>query len=693
MPSTTSASPPEFFSDILDDAVVEILDHEDPDRFFDWFDQRLADGEVRRRYDLGGDEDVKAFARTFGRALWNAMPLPGNDFRPKPLPAPGRNDACPCGSGRKFKRCCGNGPQPPGLDSQLLWPLVLNRLPAKSRQQAIAIGRAPMAALVGLAIEHDEAGKPKKAVELLEPAFAGKFLGYGEDHDYALNLLCNLYDELGHPNKKTALLARVVKETRRSPLRSGALQRLATIKMDAGDPAGAWADFQAAQRDDPKSPHVGLLEVQLLIAERRYDLARDRARFWVKRLQSLGWPDEEGGPVALLKSMARDPLQTMADVGLDMAEGAGRPLIEWMKRVAGRPLPVYSLAHEPPGLSPGAERDAEEGLAQRLRGMGIPDADLGSMIAELHSRIAEFEGADPAADEFDEPDESQYDEYESTPSLFLVAPPAVAALEPEWRAVFLQDKPFSVHATGFTDDDVWDPDEEEDWMEFLEAHPEAFDSLDIIDDLATAVLNHPRRDLAGIAEKLQQPLLRRAHAIIDGALSRSENPQLHWGWTGNRPALRSLVRLVYMELDLGNDDAAAALAGTVLSLNPHDNHGLRTLAINGLLRAGDNDRAVELARQYPGDFHPDVAYGEALALFRLARYGEAQAVLDNALNILPKVPRFLTSDKVRKPKIDPAGVTIGGNDQAWLYREEMREVWNATPGALKWLRKASKRRK
>lgn len=690
MPSTVSSPPPEFFTDLLDGAVVEILDHEDPERFFDWFERRLGHGNARRRFGLEGDEDVKALARGFGRALWNAMPLPGNDFRPKPLPAPGRNDACPCGSGRKFKRCCGSGPQPPGLDSQTLWPLVLNRLPAKARQQAITTGRAPIAALAGLAVEHDEAGKPKKAVEFLEPAFAGKFHGHGEDHDYALNLLCNLYDELGYANKKTALLARVVNETRRSPLRSGALQRLATIKMDAGDPAGAWADFQAAQRDDPKSPHVGLLEVQLLMSERRYDLARERARFWVKRLQSLGWPDEEGGPVALLKSMARDPLQTMADVGLDMAEGAGRPLIEWIERVAGRPLPEYSLSHEPPGLSPDAEHDAEASLAQRLQQMGIPEAEVAPMIADFRSRIAELETEDPAPDEFDEPDES---EYESTGSLFLAAPPAVAALEPEWRAVFLQEKPFSVHPTGFADDDVWDPDEEEDWMEFLEAHPEAFDSLDIIDDLATAVENHPRRDTAGIAEKLQQPLLRRAHAIIDDALSNADDPQLHWGWTENRPALRSLVRLVYMELDLGNDDAAAALAGTVLSLNPHDNHGLRTLAINGFLRADDNERAVKLARQYPGDVRPDVAYGEALALFRLARHGEAQAALDNALDILPKVPRFLISEKVRKPKIDPVGVMIGGNDQAWLYREEMREVWNATPGALEWLRKTSTRRK
>jgi uncharacterized protein YecA (UPF0149 family) len=41
--------------------------------------------------------------------------LPGEDEEPLPPPTepvhtdkkPGRNDPCPCGSGKKFKQCCG----------------------------------------------------------------------------------------------------------------------------------------------------------------------------------------------------------------------------------------------------------------------------------------------------------------------------------------------------------------------------------------------------------------------------------------------------------------------------------------------------------------------------------------------------------------------------------------------------------
>lgn len=169
-----------------------------------------------------------------------------------------------------------------------------------------------------------------------------------------------------------------------------------------------------------------------------------------------------------------------------------------------------------------------------------------------------MEGLEMEGDGTDEFGSLEEPEDDLPNSLFLVGPPALAALEAEWHAVFLQDKPFSVHRTPFTEDDVWD---------------------------------------------------------------------------------------------------------------------------------------VELARQYPGDLHPDLAYGEALALFRLERFEEAQRALDRALDGLPRVPRFLTVERVRKPKIDPVGVRIGGDDQAWLYRKEMRDVWDATPAALEWLRKVSKRRK
>ena len=91
------------------------------------------------------------------------------------------------------------------------------------------------------------------------------------------------------------------------------------------------------------------------------------------------------------------------------------------------------------------------------------------------------------------------------------------------------------------------------------------------------------------------------------------------------------------------------------------------------------------------DAHPDLPYGKVLALFRQHRLEEAHNALRDAIRNLPKVVRFLTAKRVRKPKLDPTGVTVGGDDQAWLYRRTMYDAWLSTPGALEWLKQAAKR--
>ncbi len=225
------------------------------------------------------------------------------------------------------------------------------------------------------------------------------------------------------------------------------------------------------------------------------------------------------------------------------------------------------------------------------------------------------------------------------------------------------------------------------WMHFLESHPAAFDSLDILDDLAGAVLNHEQWDIPGVDQKLMEPLLQRSKSIIDKTLGNTDNVRIVWMFTENRPALRCLVQLMFLQQRYGNHDAEEKLAEKILSLNPDDNHGLRTMIINAHLRRGDNDSALSLAEQYPEDLNPDISYGRALALYRLERYKEAEDALADAITDLPKIPRFLSAKRIRKPKLDPYGVVLGGDDQAWLYREEMRDVWSSTPGALAWLKR------
>jgi len=117
-----------FLMELLDDSVSQILAHEDAERFLQWVTHEVIH---RGRMEPGlfdSDDEAISLATNFGRGIWNAFPLPGNGFRPQPLATPGRNEACPCGSGRKFKVCCGHGPAPPGLDSGSIWPFLIRTL-------------------------------------------------------------------------------------------------------------------------------------------------------------------------------------------------------------------------------------------------------------------------------------------------------------------------------------------------------------------------------------------------------------------------------------------------------------------------------------------------------------------------------------------------------------------------------------
>jgi len=51
--------------------------------------------------------EIAMFARENGRWVYAGQAAgPGNTVR-REAPKVGRNDPCPCGSGKKFKKCCG----------------------------------------------------------------------------------------------------------------------------------------------------------------------------------------------------------------------------------------------------------------------------------------------------------------------------------------------------------------------------------------------------------------------------------------------------------------------------------------------------------------------------------------------------------------------------------------------------------
>ncbi len=74
---------------------------------------------IKRGYRFNGTDTVNQFAQLLMNVHNNTRMYINNGFTPqelfenyerpnlKPLPKIGRNEPCPCGSGLKYKRCCG----------------------------------------------------------------------------------------------------------------------------------------------------------------------------------------------------------------------------------------------------------------------------------------------------------------------------------------------------------------------------------------------------------------------------------------------------------------------------------------------------------------------------------------------------------------------------------------------------------
>jgi hypothetical protein len=504
------------------------------------------------------------------------------------------------------------------LNSSVLWPHVLANIQPEERDALLSGNRVPRTALIEFAAYLLDRERPREVVAALEPRLNTPERYHDEEAAILLDLLCDAYGMSGQgARRKLKLLHMTTEKAPRSPLRSEAWQRLATIYMDRHQSERAWRAFHQAQHDHPHAEALSVLEVELLVAERRIEEAKHRATFWAAVLKRAGTP--AGDPrLEFLYRVAADPVTTLGEAAINI-DGAGRQLHEWLRSVADRATPSYALV----------------------------------------------------------PQENNF---------VLTPPAAVAAIERQWHVAFPLEKPFSVQDQPFDAHDIWDEFSEGTWCDFLRRHPESFDSLDILDDLATALARHPQADAPGLDDLLLGPVLARNETIVASACPNTVEAHVSWDVAANRPALRGLVREFQWRLARNERTYALATAERLMGLNRDDNHGLRFMLMNEYLRAGSDEKALALAGRYPHDLAPETRFGAVLALVRLQRMPEAERALDTARSDLPKTAQYLLPARIRRPKLQQGTIEVGGDDQAWFYRDEMRSVWQQTPGALEWLR-------
>lgn len=660
---------PEVFERFMRQAIQKILSCQDAQTFLSWAAGQQLPSPVREDAD---PKILRSLAVVMGRALWNATPLPRNGYLPEPLPDLGRNAPCPCGSGAKFKRCCGGVPLPAHLEPEAVWLIAWDAMKGSQRKEALASGNIPPEVVMGLAHGHMEEGAPKKALALLEPLFEGDLRRRSDRWAPAVEMVAEAHASLGHRRKESDFLERIAREGH-GRIRAAACQRMAILSAGFGEQEEAWRWLGEAASLAPEDPDVALTEITLLFQDGQFEKASARAAFWRKKLARS--EESSGRLLDFLSQTVRDPEGTFLSMKDGPAGFMVQRLLRWAKKLEGRALPRYRVEAPVP-----LDVESPEGiaaLAEKYRAMGYSEAEAEGEAERASRRIR--------AQRAEAEEREHRDGREEFSEFGLACPDRLDEVEELWEEVRPWGKPVLTSDIPSDDDLIWDPDEEDDWIEFIETHPDAFDSMEILDDLSSAARVAEEDSIPGGAE-LSQILLKRGTSIAEAALSgMPPGATLPWSLLENRPALRLLVRRAgATELQEGWE-AAFPLYERVLALNPNDNHGLRQRIVNESLRRGSDAQALALADRYPDDAMAETTLGRALALFRLGRREEASEALKKAATDLPIVLKMLLG---KDPKPAPMrGFTFrwGSREQAWAYYEEMGEVWAETPGARDWL--------
>lgn len=592
-----------------------------------------------------------------GAALWNAAPIPANHFRPAPLPKPQRNSPCPCGSTRKYKNCCASQPAPEHFPEDVYWQMITEVCSKQHINELQAAGQLPIEGITTMAYCFFQREDDTQVIKMLDPLFAGEATSVDRHHEALLDLLCDTYNRHYKTDKKKRDLLQRMCQHHNKVIRSAAWQRTASWQQDLGNFAAAHDAMKEAMRADPDNPSHALLELVLLVSSQQIDQARQRAAFWYARVKRH---QREFPELVATVDLARtDPvlaLQQQMRQASELDDDRLERLLAWLQ--IEQPLPCY-----------------------RIKTMGTAQPPTTSDRDPLTRDLFDDGGTD---DELEDEDPMAH-------AAILLPPEDVARLEAQWEEIRPLDKPFSIDFEPRSPEDIWSDPLDDEWLCFLEQHPQAINSLDVLDDVVTLMYTHPLGETPfGPLRDCYQVLQRAAHIVEQAALPATRT--LPWIILENRPALRLLAhQIMVCEQIFADPTEAMRLAEHYLRINPTDNHGYRTELVNHCLREGRNQQAAAICAKYPQDMMAETRYGHVLALYRLGDLTGAAHRLSGAADHLPLVKDYLLRKRAAKPKLNPRSVRIGGKDQAWIYREEMRDSWAATGGCLEWLQKQSSR--
>ena len=609
-----------------------------PQAFIDWF--RLSAPTVFPALisQIPDDpEEIRRFLRMAAKSLYADLPIPARGLVAPGPSRTGRNDPCDCGSGAKFKHCCGSVSIPPLFGQMNHLRYVLDAYP-KSRLAEVSASKASVDAVANTAEQWQDEGELARSIALLEPYFGGDG-PLTERQAPLFNLLMDIWLEMGKRSKREKLIDTVLTRGDRI-LRSEALQRRTSMLTDKGNYPAAWRAFKEARDLNPNDPALSFLEVTTLLSEGRAGEAQGRAQWWAAFLAKQRDPNLETA-IERLRALAKDPHAGL--MGIAMQSNPHLQRITELFRTA--PAPTVRHQFE-------LVVDGESGQsAPHIAGDLVPDKDL-------------------------------------------------SKLESLWRKTFHQAKPDMTWLQN-DNDAVWDnADAWLDLLQKHPSLWFSFDVLDdlvlAVDTIVLAGVEE--RLLVPMAERAVEQLRITLETSSVQPLQcpwgfLNHRPAL-------RPIvhLAYICKAAGAEHP-GKAQRFMELAHwLVFGLNPNDNHGLRSDLSCAFVRFERWEDALALKDRYPDDMQPTLALNAQLAAWVLKQSSGLAHNLKQAANDYPAAVKMLLDVAPKPVKADNGyGVAIGGKYEAWLYVQEMRPFWEKH-GALAWARellatKASKSRK
>ncbi len=163
-----------------------------------------------------------------------------------------------------------------------------------------------------------------------------------------------------------------------------------------------------------------------------------------------------------------------------------------------------------------------------------------------------------------------------------------------------------------------------------------------------------------------------------------------WGFLDNRPFLTLLVEYATLVEEVDGKMAAIPLYEEIISLNPNDNQGIRSLLATAYLATNQLENLFLLDKKYPDDMVAELSMGTVLGWIKKGEFDLAKKHIQKHKKHWGNLFTEILKTNHPQPELQEGRVMVGGEDEAWLYWRDQGTFWMTTKGAVEFLRECIK---